>query len=170
MLQTKKITTLGLFLALGLLLPYVTSHMFGVPGTILLPMHIPVILIGFLFGPLYGLLLGILIPLLSSFLTGMPGALFLPIMVVELALYGLVSGFTYKKLKWNTYFSLLSAMIVGRIGYFLTILVLTNLFGLVQFAKVASVFTAITVGLPGIIVQIILLPLLVRYLGKYIHD
>ncbi len=170
MFTTKKITTLGLFLALGILFPYFTGHAFGIPGTILLPMHIPVIIIGMMYGPITGLILGLLIPFLSAILTGMPGALFMPIMIVELGVYGMISGLLYKKLNQNIYVSLVGAMICGRIGYGLMAYFLVNIFNLAQYAKVVSVFTAVTVGLPGIIIQLIFIPIIVKMLGKLIND
>ncbi len=169
MIKTRQITSLGLFLALGLILPYVTSHGIGIPGNILLPMHIPVILIGFLYGPTIGFLLGIIIPTLSFFLTGMPPIIMLPIMIVELSLYGLVSGLMYKKFKLNSYVSLFCAMIVGRIGYMTTLYILTHVLMLESFGKVASVVTAVVAGLPGIIIQIVFIPVLVKYLKGYIY-
>ena len=70
--MTKTMTTMGLLMAVGLILPYATSHAFGIPGTILLPMHFPIFLMGMLCGPLWGIVGGLLVPLLSSLLTGMP--------------------------------------------------------------------------------------------------
>ncbi len=169
MFKTRHITSLGLFLALGLILPYVTSHGIGIPGTILLPMHIPVILIGFIYGPTIGFVLGITIPTLSFFLTSMPSAVMLPIMIIELSLYGLISGLLYKKLKLNVYVSLIGAMITGRVGYMVTLYFLTNVLMMESFGKVASVVTAAITGLPGIIIQIVFIPILVKFLNRYIY-
>ncbi len=169
MLKTREITTLGLFLALGLILPYVTSHAFGIPGTVLLPMHLPVIIIGFLYGPMIGFILGLIIPTLSFLLTGMPSVLMLPIMLVELSLYGFTCGLMYKKLKLNIYFSLVIAMVVGRLGYLSILYLLTNVLGIAAFGKIASVVTAITVGIPGIIIQLVFIPLMVKFLKGHIY-
>ncbi len=169
MLKTKDITTLGLFLAIGLILPYITGHAFGIPGTVLLPMHIPVILIGFLYGPLIGVILGVTIPTLSFLLTGMPSAIMLPIMLVELGIYGFVCGLLSNKFKLNSYISLLSAMIAGRIGYLLTLYFLTDILGMESFGKVASVITAVVTGLPGIAIQIVFIPILVKVLRGFIR-
>ncbi len=164
MLKTKDITTLGLFLALGIILPYVTGHAFGIPGTVLLPMHIPVILIGFLYGPVIGVILGVTIPTLSFMLTGMPGAIMLPIMLVELGLYGFSCGLLSNKFKFNNYISLLGGMIIGRLGYLVTLYFLTDILGMESFTKAASVLTAVITGLPGIAIQIIFIPILVKVL------
>ncbi len=170
MSKTKELTTLGLFLALGIVLPYATGHAMGIPGTILLPMHIPVLLIGFLYGPCIGLGLGVMIPFLSFLFTGMPGALMLPVMLVELGLYGFMSGLLYKKYQWNVYVSLLCTMVAGRFGYLLTVYVLGDLLGLAAFGQVASVLTAVATGLPGIILQIVLVPALVKILKKHLFS
>ena len=69
-----RIVLAGVLTALGVLLPFVTAHAFGVPGTVLLPMHLPVLLMGLLCGPQFGAAGGLLIPVISSLLTGMPVA------------------------------------------------------------------------------------------------
>ncbi len=169
MLKTRDITTLGLFLALGLILPYFTSHAFGIPGTVLLPMHLPVILIGFFYGPLLGLVLGVTIPVLSFLATAMPGIVMLPIMVVELGLYGFCGGFLHQKKKMGIYPSLVITMIVGRIGYLITLYILSDILLIEMFSRAASVATAIVVGIPGIIIQLILIPILVKFLKGHIY-
>lgn len=169
MLQTKtqKLTNAGMLIAIGLILPYATSHMFGIPGTVLLPMHIPVLLIGFLCGPLYGFLCGLIIPALSSALTGMPAAYpMLPIMLGELATYGLVSGLLYQKTshlrkRLAIYPVLLTAMVCGRVVYGLIFSILMLAGGQL---KALSVWGAIATGLPGIVIQLILIPSVVMAL------
>ncbi len=159
--NTQKITNAGMLIAVGLILPYVTSHMFGLPGTVLLPMHIPVLLIGFLSGPLYGFLCGLIIPALSSALTGMPAAYpMLPIMLGELTTYGLVSGFLYNRTslgrrRFGVYPVLLVSMACGRVMYGLIFSLLVLMGGQL---KALSVWGAIATGLPGIIIQLILIP------------
>jgi thiamine transporter ThiT len=113
---TYRIVLSAMLIAVGLILPYITAHAFGMQGTILLPMHLPVFLIGFLCGPQFGAIGGIIIPVLSSLLTGMPPVYpVLPFMAGELFTYGLVSGLLYKKAKLPLYPSLLISMVCGRI-------------------------------------------------------
>ena len=96
--KTQKLTTLGLLLALGIILPFATAHGIGVSGGILLPMHIPVFICGFLCGPLFGALCGVVLPIINSLLTNMPPLYpMMPIMVCELTVYGFVSGLLYHK-------------------------------------------------------------------------
>jgi hypothetical protein len=124
-------------------------------------------MIGFLCGPLYGFLCGLIIPALSSALTGMPAAYpMLPIMLGELATYGLVSGLLYQKTshlrkRLAIYPVLLTAMVCGRIVYGLIFSILMLAGGQL---KALSVWGAIATGLPGIVIQLILIPSVVMAL------
>lgn len=169
---SKKLVTAGLMLALGIILPYATAHGFGMSGNILLPMHIPVLLCGFLCGPLYGLLCGLLLPVTNSLLTGMPALYPMAvIMTCELSIYGLVSGWLYKTLtKGNKlvriYSALLGAMIAGRIAYGLVLWLM--LISGTNTGKL-SVITAVATGLPGIAAQLVLIPAIVSKIEKNLH-
>jgi len=113
--RTQWITQSALFLALALVLP-VSLHAFSnIGGRIFLPMHIPVLLAGFLIGPASGLVVGLLSPGLAHLITGMPPSYAVPLMSLELPLYGLVAGLTYRRLHLNIFISLIVAMIVGRL-------------------------------------------------------
>ncbi|WDC85415.1 hypothetical protein PL321_08820 [Caloramator sp. mosi_1] len=59
--KDKKLVLASLFLALGLLIPSI-FHMSGLPGNVFLPMHIPVLLCGFILGERYGALIGFITP------------------------------------------------------------------------------------------------------------
>ena len=160
-----RIVLAGVLTALGVLLPFVTAHAFGVPGTVLLPMHLPVLLMGLLCGPQFGAAGGLLIPVISSLLTGMPVAFpMLPIMMGELCTYGLLSGMLYSKLKWPIYPALLTAMAGGRVVYGLifSVLLLANNGTL----KALSVWGALVQGLPGIVVQLMCIPLLLTLIKR----
>ena len=83
--KNQKLAITGLLLAIGIILPFATAHGIGIPGTVLLPMHIPVLLCGLLCGPAYGSGLGLVLPILNSLLTGMPVLYpMAPIMTAEL--------------------------------------------------------------------------------------
>ena len=115
--NTKQLVLAALCVALGVVLP-VAFHSIPNAGSVLLPMHIPVLLCGLVCGPVYGLLSGILTPLLSSMITGMPPMAYLPGMLCELAAYGLVSGVLWHKAKHTVpmmYASLVTAMVAGRL-------------------------------------------------------
>lgn len=163
--SAKRCAFAGLFLALGIILPLVTAHGFGMSGNILLPMHIPVLLCGFYCGPMMGFLCGLLLPVLNSVLTGMP-ALFpmVLIMTCELSVYGLASGLFYRISRCNQsyislYMVLLSSMISGRIAYGIACSVL--LLSGTQLGNI-SVVGAVATGLPGIAVQLLLIPAIIR--------
>ena len=114
----KNLSLAAMFLAIGLVLPFFTGQIPQV-GSMMLPMHIPVLLCGLICGWKYGLMVGLVLPLLRSFLFGMP-PLFptAAAMAFELAAYGFVSGFLYNRSKWKCivalYRCLIAAMIIGR--------------------------------------------------------
>ena len=163
--NTRKMVLAALLTCLGLLFPYITAHAFALAGTVLLPMHIPVLLCGFLCGPKYGGLCGLLTPVLSCMLTGMPVAYpMLPIMICELVAYGLIAGWAYQKRHFPIYPALLLAMLAGRCAYgaaFAGLLLAAT--GPLQ---ALSVTAAVVTGLPGILLQLIVVPLLVRLIQK----
>lgn len=153
----------ALFLALAVLLP-LAVHVFGpTMGRVLLPMHIPVLLAGFLVGPFSGLLVGIIAPGLSHIIAGngMPPVDKIVPMALELAMYGFVAGITYYRLRMNIYVSLILAMIIGRLMFGVGQLVRGMMAGLsfgdAQFLS----WGAMAAGLPGIMLQLVLIPILV---------
>jgi LytS/YehU family sensor histidine kinase len=154
------LTATGLLLAAGLLLPMVFHSLFGaVGGRTFMPMHYTVLLGGLLLGPVAGAFLGIATPLLSTLMTGMPAVAILPPMVVELAVYGLVAGVARRRWQLAPLWSLLLAMVAGRIALGLAVAVLGPSIGL-KAEPVAYVVAAIVTGLPGIAVQVVVIPLL----------
>jgi len=164
--KTRYITHIALYLALAVLLP-IGFHAFGLLGRMFLPMHIPVLLAGFLAGPLGGLVVGLLAPGISFLLTGMPPTYAVPLMTLELAIYGLIAGLAYNRLKLNIYLALLAAMIMGRLMFGLGLMVLGMFMQLPYSAAVFfSASGAIATGLPGIIVQIVLIPIVVAALKR----
>ena len=160
-----KICTGAMLLATGILLPQV-FHMIGGTSTggMFLPMHIPVLLGGILLGPVYGAILGAFCPAFSFLLTGMPPVLMLPFMVAELIGYGVVAGLMQKKYG-NVLLSLVSAQVVGRAVRALSLVVASSLLGW-NVPAAASVLASVVTGLPGIVMQIILIPAAVVLLRK----
>lgn len=167
MKQTKTLVISGACIALGVILP-ITFHSIPNAGSIFLPMHIPVLLCGLICGPYYGFLCGVLTPMVSSFCTGMPPMAVLPGMLFELAAYGYLSGLLIKKINVKNpvtgiYISLIAAMVCGR-------LISGLLNGLIIRAGSYSIQMWITssfvTALPGIIIQLILIPAIVLSLRK----
>ena len=70
-IDIKRMVLAALFVAIGFLLPFLTGQIQQI-GNMLSPMHIPVLLCGFVCGPFWGLLVGAVTPLLRSLTLGMP--------------------------------------------------------------------------------------------------
>ena len=160
---TNKLILTSLFIACGLLLP-LAFHSFGMGGRTFLPMHLPVFMGGLLLGWLPGLIIGALTPVLSSLLTGMPPLIpSLPMMFVELALFGLVSGYLYHDKRKNIYFALITAMIVGRLGAAFVLMLFSDILG-IKLHPLTYVAATFMTGLAGVIFQIVFIPILVKRL------
>ena len=147
---TKNMTLAAMFLAIGLLLPLLTGQIPQI-GNMLLPMHIPVFLCGLICGWQYGAVVGLILPLVRYVIFGMPALFPTGIaMSFELMTYGLVAGLLYGLSRWQCVFSLyrslLAAMVAGRIVW-----------GIVQM---------ILNAIPGIIVQLILIPMIMVALNR----
>ena len=163
--STKRMVFAALCLALAYVLPFLTGQIPQI-GKMLCPMHIPVLLCGFLCGWPWGLAVGFIAPLLRSLTLGMPilfpGAV---CMAFELATYGAVSGILYRILPRKRvflYVSLLSAMLLGRVVWGISMLIcLVGIKG-GQFGFAAFISGAITGSIPGILIQLILVPLVVE--------
>lgn len=162
----KKLVFTAVCAALCLVLP-MAFHSVPNAGTIFLPMHIPVLLCGLICGWPYGGVCGIVGPLLSSLVTGMPPAAMLPSMMVECCAYGFVTGMLMRHVHTkhavaDLYISLVSAMVVGRaVAGFAKAWIFTP--GISPFAWVT---TSLIAGIPGIVIQLILMPMVVLALTK----
>ncbi|MGM9520856.1 MAG: ECF transporter S component [Oscillospiraceae bacterium] len=159
----------ALFLALGFVLPFLTGQIPQI-GSMLLPMHIPVLLCGFVCGPFWGLAVGAICPILRSLVFSMPSMYPSAVaMAFELAVYGFASGLLYKLLprnKINVYVSLLGAMIAGRVVWGVVRLIMT-VGSESTFPMSAFIAGAVTTAIPGIILQIVVIPVLVIILEKH---
>jgi thiamine transporter ThiT len=158
----------GMFLALAYVMPFLTGQIPEI-GSMLCPMHIPVLLCGFVCGAPYGLVVGLIAPVLRSLTLGMP-PLFptATAMAFELAVYGLMAGLLYKALpkkKINIYTSLIGAMIIGRIVWGVVMFCIMG-FDMTKFGIAAFWAGAVVNAIPGIIAQIILIPMLIMVLEK----
>lgn len=166
-----KMVLAAMFLALALVLPFLTGQIQQI-GNALCPMHIPVILCGFFCGPLYGLIIGFVAPLLRFALFGMPPIMPIGIgMCFELATYGLVAGLLYKwlpKKKLYVYVSLIGAMLCGRVVWGIARVILLGL-GQYEFGWKAFLAGAFINAIPGIILQIVLIPIIVLVVEKNVN-
>ena len=156
----------ALFLALAYVMPYLTGQIPEI-GSMLCPMHLPVLLCGFVCGPVWGLAVGFVAPIMRSALTGgfppmFPTAV---CMAFELAAYGAATGFMHRILPRKKLFiclSLLTAMVAGRLVWGAAMFFCMGANG--SFTLTAFLAGAVTNALPGIAVQIVLVPIFVMLL------
>lgn len=166
MTPVKRIVLAALCAALCVILP-MAFHAVPDGGSIFLPMHIPVLICGLVCGWPYGFLCGLMGPALSSLMTMMPPAAYLPAMMVECGVYGLVSGLMLKfahtrNTRLDLYLALVTAMIAGRVVSGIAKALIFNPGITFVYWITASFVTA----LPGIVIQLVLIPLLVSLLMK----
>ena len=170
--QLKKIVLSGLFLCIGMLLPLLTAQIKEI-GDTLLPMHLPVLLCGFICGPVYGFAVGLILPFLRSLIFHMPPLYPQAVwMAAELMTYGLVSGLAYngtaRLIKAKTprlYLSLITAMLSGRVVWGITKALLLGIGGK-AFTLMAFLTGGFTDAILGIVIQLILVPIIVKVYEK----
>ncbi|HHU84200.1 MAG TPA: ECF transporter S component [Clostridiales bacterium] len=163
-----KMVLAAFFLALAYVMPFLTGQIQEI-GSMLCPMHIPVLLCGFICGWPWGLAVGLIAPLLRSLTLGMPPLFPTAVcMTFELAAYGAIAGLMHKLLprkKPYIYASLLIAMLVGRLVWGVAMFACMGING-GSFTFAAFIAGAFTNAIPGIILQIVLIPILVMLLDS----
>ena len=167
--SVRNLTLAAMFLALALVLPFLTGQIPQI-GSMLLPMHLPVLLCGLICGPFYGAIVGFAAPLLRSAIFGMPPMYpTATAMAFELCTYGLVSGLLYSRFKKQdikaVFISLITAMIAGRVIWGIVEIVIFNIQGN-SFTVQAFMAGAFLNAIPGIILQLVLIPSLMAALNK----
>lgn len=169
-LNVTRLVLAAFFLSLAIILPFITGQIPEI-GNMLCPMHIPVMLCGFICGGPWGAAVGLIAPLLRHLMFGMPQAPACWGMAVELAVYGVSCGVLYKLLPKKIpyiYVSLIVSMLLGRIAWGLTwALVITKIFT-VPFDFTLGYFfvNGFLQAIPGIAVQLVLIPAVVIALRK----
>lgn len=163
------LTLAAMFLAIGMVLPFLTGQIRQI-GNMLLPMHIPVLLCGLVCGWQYGLIIGLILPIFRSLLFSMPVMFPTAIaMAFELAAYGAVAGFLYSRSHWQCmialYRSLIAAMLSGRVVWGVVQMVLLGIRGN-QFTFQMFFAGAFVNAIPGIILQLILIPTIMVALNR----
>lgn len=171
--NTRRMILSALFLALGLVLPFFTGQIPAI-GNMLLPMHLPILLCGFVCGWQYGLLVGFITPLFRSMLFAMPPIVTAAAMAFELASYGLICGILYPRLPrkiTSTYLTLICAMLGGRLAWGIASLIIYGIRGSL-FSWGMFIAGAFLNAIPGIILQLILIPAIIIILEKtgYLKD
>ncbi len=156
------LTRIGVLLAVGIVLP-VLFHGLGIPGNMFLPMHFPALLSGFLLPqPGSAFVVGLVLPLLNFLISGMPPfPVFLP-MMVELGSYGAFAALFAHRFKLSTFVSLILSIVLGRVVF---LVAQWSILGVMLGKKVSLLVTLqslFVTALPGIVIQIVLIPILIR--------
>lgn len=159
--RVQNLVIAAMLLALGYVLPFFTGQVPQI-GSMLCPMHLPVLLCGFLCGWKYGLAVGFVLPLLRSFLTGAPPMFPTAVaMAFELAAYGFLAGWLYGRSRWRClaalYRCLIAAMIGGRIVWAVVRVLLSGVSGQ-AFTWQMFLSGALLTAIPGILLQLIFIP------------
>lgn len=166
----KTLVSAGL-VALAVILPQLVHLALGQPGGVKwLPMYFPVLIGGCLLGAKWGLAVGVLSPLVSFFITSamgtpMPMAARLPFMMVELAVFALVSGLFTNKIAMNglwAFPAVILAQVTGR-AVFLGLIALTQ--SMTNFT-VPMIWSQIQTGFIGLLAQALIVPVIIIGLRK----
>lgn len=160
------------FVMLAVFVPWI-FHQFHLAGHTFLPMQIFVLIAGLLFGWRAGLLVGLFTPLVSYSISGMPALNILPQVVIEVSAYGLIAGILREKYHLRTIWALLGAIIGGRIALLLAISIIYLFAGQsysplgVEATPLASFWSTVKQGWPGIVIQLAFIPAIVWLVEKF---
>ena len=130
----------------------------GQLGQMLLPMYIPVLILGFYRGPVPAAIVGLMAPLVSFALTGMPAAVILPYITVELIATGVLAG-VFSKVKIAAPLRVLATQAAAkavRVAVHATVLAITT-----GGVKASVLFAGVLTSIPGLLVQLILVSYLI---------
>ena len=166
---TKNFVLAAMFMALGLVLPFLTGQIQQI-GNMLLPMHLPVLVCGLICGWQYGAVVGFVLPLLRFVLFGMPPIYPMGVsMAFELAAYGFLVGWLYSHSRWqcilSLYRCLLAAMVGGRLVWGAVRVLLSGVAGQ-AFTWEMFLSGALLTAIPGIVLQLTLIPALMLALDR----
>ena len=166
---TQNFVLAAMFMALGLVLPFLTGQIQQI-GNMLLPMHLPVLVCGLICGWQYGAVVGFVLPLLRFVLFGMPPLYPMGVsMAFELAAYGFLVGWLYSHSRWqciiSLYRCLLAAMVGGRLVWGAVRVLLSGVAGQ-AFTWEMFLSGALLTAIPGIILQLTLIPALMLALDR----
>ena len=169
--KTKELTVASMCLALGVILPQ-AFHMVPNAGVVFLPMHIPVLICGFICSPIYAFLVGLLTPFISHIIFQMPPTPMLGQMLIELSVYGLAASLLTRFVKvkndyLKTYICLILTMIIGRVTYGICNALI---FKAGAYSFQIWLTAAFVSALPGIIIQLIVIPIIVVNARKIVKN
>lgn len=148
---------------IGIALPRIFHVLAGSSaGATFLPMHIAVLIASIVFGVVSGTIVAGSSVISSFLLTGMPSIDRLPYMLIELVIYAVLLGLFNKK--FNSYISLIATIILGRVIYSGVLFMAINVLGLPTYGL--SVINSLVTGLPGIIIQLLFVPIIAKLIKK----
>lgn len=148
---------------IGIALPRIFHVLAGSSaGATFLPMHIAVLIASIVFGVVSGTVVAGSSVISSFLLTGMPSIDRLPYMLIELVIYPVLLGLFNKK--FNSYISLIATIILGRVIYSGVLFMAINVLGLPTYGL--SVINSLVTGLPGIIIQLLFVPIIAKLIKK----
>lgn len=166
--NSKDMTVAALCLAIALMLPFFTGQIPTI-GAMLCPMHIPVFLCAFLCRGYWAALVGFTAPLLRYALFSMPPMPFGIAMAFEMAVYGVTASVIYsrlpKKKKSSIYIALIIAMILGRVVWGAARMIIAGVTA-TEFTWSLFIAGALLEAIPGIVLQLILIPVIVMAVRK----
>lgn len=168
LINKKAKTVIGTLLlsGIGIALPRIFHVLAGAnAGATFLPMHIAVLIAALTFGTISSSFVAGTSVIASYLLTGMPSMARLPYMLIELMIYAVLLSIFNKK--FNSYVSLIATIILGRVLYKCVLLVATNLLGFSSYG--ISVIESVKVGMPGIIMQLICVPIVVKVIKERLN-
>lgn len=172
--EVKKISLAGLFVAIGIILPVVLGSVAPEVGSVISPMHIPVLLCGYICGKKYGAVVGVSLPFIKIMVYGVPPLHVVIPMAIELAGYGFFAGYFNEKMGDSIkgiYKSLTCSMVIGRILYGVAkyIVYSYGLFGFAGGKYTLLMFLmsgAVLGGIPAIISHLIVIPCILQAVKK----
>ena len=161
--KAKYIVGTLIFSGLGIAIPRIFHLLIGSSaGVTFLPMHLMVLIAALTFGIMSSSVVAGSSVIFSYLLTGMPAIERMPYMFIELLIYGILLGLFNKK--FNSYVSLVATMIIGRILYAGVLFISVNLLGFNGYG--ISVMQSVISGIPGIIIQLLVVPVLAMCVKK----
>lgn len=164
-MNTKRLVLTSLFVALAIVIPQ-ALHLIGGPGlgAMLLPMHVPIFIGAMLLGPSSGIIIAVIAVVVGVFL-GMPPLPIASYMIFELTVYALVSGYMYKNKEINVMLSFVVAKIAGMVVALFVVYIMLNLLE-IQSPMLTGSLSMFAIGVPGIIIQAILIPSIVLIIKR----
>lgn len=142
------------FVACNLLLPQV-FHLIPQGGIIFAPLSFVILAGAYKFGWKTGLLAALASPLINHAITGMPAWEVMPVMTLKLAVIALVAGLAAQRFQTVNLLLIMAVVLVSMVLGALGELVLTG--------GIAATISDITVGWPGILLQIFGTWLIIKY-------